>query len=160
MLSTETLIGGQDHLGMLSNEAAFLTSLYAAMPETAPIDDVFVCPVVPLPPEPVSSCQLTFFDDYERKSRSHSKKKHGSKRRKLSHSKSSNKSSSKSSSKSSRKSSRKSSSKSKSRSNSKYAVVGECTRPEIRSLLNEHNHQIRLGKLETRLNSRFDKISQ
>lgn len=33
-LTHETLIDGQDHIGMLSNDADFLGYLYAAMPQT------------------------------------------------------------------------------------------------------------------------------
>ena len=70
-LTTETLIDGQDHIGMLSNDADFLGYLYAAMPQTQmPVDDPLLCPIVPIPPEPeveveaVPSCQLNFLDDY------------------------------------------------------------------------------------------------
>ena len=84
-LTTETLIDGQDHIGMLSNDADFLGYLYAAMPQTQmPVDDPLLCPIVPIPPEPepeveaVPSCQLNFLDDYvPRRSRSRTKKLRG-----------------------------------------------------------------------------------
>lgn len=81
-LTSETLADGTDHIGMLSNDATFMTYLYAAMPQTLiPVDDAMLCPLVVVPQEPAPevaaapSCSLNFLDDYvPRRSRSRAKK--------------------------------------------------------------------------------------
>ena len=147
-LTTETLIGGQDHLGMLNNDAAFLNSLYAAMPETSiPVDDALLCPIIPLPPappEPQSTCLLEFNENYQRRSRS--PKKSSKKNKKKGRSGSSRRMLSSSNSKSSNKiKSRGSSSKSRSSSPRGYTIAGECTQTEIRGLVRQHDTAVRLG---------------
>ena len=84
-LTSETLTDGTDHIGMLSNDATFMTYLYAAMPQTVmPVDDALLCPLVVIPQEPepeveaapeLPSCSLDFTEAYEpRRSRSRTKK--------------------------------------------------------------------------------------
>ena len=76
-LSSETLAVGMevDHMDILSNDAAFMSNFMNQLPgEFIAIDNPLLCPIIPIPPEPESTCQIVFGaasdDEEERESRS------------------------------------------------------------------------------------------
>ena len=73
-LTFETLSVGMDHMDILSNDAAFMSNFMNQLPgEFIAIDNPLLCPIIPIPPEPESTCQIVFgaaSDEEERESRS------------------------------------------------------------------------------------------
>ena len=73
-LTSDILEGSMDHMDILSNDAAFMSNFMNQLPgEFIAIDNPLLCPIIPIPPEPESTCQIVFgaaSDEEERESRS------------------------------------------------------------------------------------------
>ena len=75
-LTFETLDGSMevDHMDILSNDAAFMSNFMNQLPgEFIAIENPLLCPIIPIPPEPESTCSIVFgaaSDEEERESRS------------------------------------------------------------------------------------------